>query len=104
MELSGANTYAGDNLVRGPSLAVAYTQAGQENSFGWDAMRTGLNCQIPLIAALARAGSIRVETLERSGKWFRKNFPLTPATSLVALDDWKNQGNKTVWYNSRSIV
>lgn len=90
-----------DNLVHGPSLAFAYTQAGQENSFGWDAMQKGLNYQIPLFAKMAKAGEIRVETLEQSGKWFRKNFPLTPATSVVALNDWKNQGHKTVWYDSR---
>lgn len=90
-----------DNLVHGPSLAFAYTQAGQENSFGWDAMQKGLNYQIPLFAKMVKAGEIQVETLEQSGKWFRKNFPLTPATSVVALNDWKNQGHKTVWYDSR---
>jgi hypothetical protein len=90
-----------DNLVHGPSLAFAYAQVGQENSFGWEAMEKGLNYQIPLIAAMAKAGTIRVETLDESGAWFRKNFPLTPATSVVALDDWKKQGRKTVWYDSR---
>jgi len=88
-------------LVKQPSLAFGYTQAGQENSFGWDAMRDGLNYQIPLIAAMAKVGEIRVETLEQSGKWFRQKFPLTPATSVVVLDDWKGEGHKTVWYDSR---
>lgn len=64
-------------------------------------MREGLNHQIPLIAQMAGAGEIKVETLEQSGRWFRKNFPLTPPTSVVALDDWKNQGHRTVWYDSR---
>jgi hypothetical protein len=90
-----------NSLVEQPSLAFAYTQAGQENSFGWDAMRKGLTNQVLLFAELASAGKIRVETLEQSGRWFRKNYPLTPPTSVVALDDWKNEGHKTVWYDSR---
>ncbi len=90
-----------DSLVNQPSLAFAYTQAGQENSFGWDAMRKGLEYQIPLLAKLSNDGEIRVETLEQSGQWFRKKFPVTPATSVVALDDWKGEKRKTVWYDSR---
>jgi hypothetical protein len=90
-----------NSFVEQPSLAFAYTQAGQENSFGWDAMRKGLTNQIALFAELAKAGKIRVETLEQSGRWFRENYPFTPPTSVVALDDWKNEGHKTVWYDSR---
>jgi hypothetical protein len=89
------------NLIKHPSLAFGYAQAGQENSFGWDAMKKGLTYQVKLLAQQARAGQIRVETLEQTGRWFRKNFPLTPATSVVVLDDWKDQGRKTVWYDSR---
>lgn len=90
-----------NNLVSQPCLAFAYTQAGQENSFGWDAMEQGLTYQIPLIARLARAGKIRVETLAQSGQWFREHFSVTPPTAVVALDDWKNEDHKTVWYDSR---
>jgi hypothetical protein len=90
-----------DNLVAQPSLAFAYTQAGQENSFGWDAMKTGLTRQVALYAGLVKAGKIRVETLAASGEWFRKHYAITPPTSVVALTDWKNEGHKTVWYDSR---
>lgn len=90
-----------DNLIKQPALAFGYTQAGQENSFGWDAMKTGLTRQVELLAAHSRAGEIRVETLAQSGKWFRKHFSVTPPTAVVALDDWKKQDRKTVWYNSR---
>ncbi|HEY1789706.1 MAG TPA: hypothetical protein VGJ73_16280 [Verrucomicrobiae bacterium] len=90
-----------NNLVSQPCLAFAYTQAGQENSFGWDAMEQGLTYQIPLIARLARAGKIRVETLAQSGQWFREHFSVTPPTAVVALDDWKKEDHKTVWYDSR---
>jgi len=90
-----------DQLINQPALAFGYTQAGQENSFGWDAMKTGLTLQIALLAKQAKAGEIRVETLAQSGEWFRRNFALTPPTSVVALDDWKHESRKTVWYNSR---
>ena len=84
-----------------PTLNFNYTQAGQENSFTWESMKTGLEIQIPLLATLSRQGKIRVETLEASGKWFREKYPVTPPTALSALTDIRNEGRKTVWFNSR---
>lgn len=89
------------NMINHPSLAFAYTQAGQENSFGWEGMKHGLTHQMALFEQLAKEGKIRVETLEQTGRWFRKNYPLTPPTSVVVLDDYKNEDRKTVWYDSR---
>ena len=94
------NWFIGD-FVSGPSLAFAYTQVGQENSFGWEAMKNGLQRQVELFAKLSQSGEIRVETLAESGEWFCSHFSVTPPTSVVALDDWKHQGRKTVWYDSR---
>jgi len=90
-----------DNLIHQPALAFGYTQAGQENSFGWEGMKTGLTMQVALLAMQSRAGEIKVETLAQSGQWFRQHFPLTPSTAVVVLDDWKHQDRKTVWYDSR---
>lgn len=90
-----------DSLIHEPSLAFAYTQGGQENSFGWRDMQKGFVQQVELFAKQAQAKEIRVETLAQSGTWFRKHFSVTPPTSVVALDDWKKQGRKTVWYDSR---
>lgn len=90
-----------NNLIHQPSLAFGFTQAGQENSFGWEAMRTGMTLQVALLARQAKAGEIQVMTLAEAGQWFRRNFSLTPPTSVVYLDDWKHQNRKTVWYNSR---
>jgi hypothetical protein len=89
------------NLIHQPALAFGYAQAGQENSFGWEAMKTGLTLQIALLAKQARDGEIQVQTLAQSGEWFRDEFSLTPPTSVVVLDDWRNQNRKTIWYNSR---
>ncbi len=90
-----------DNLIHQPALAFGWTQAGQENSFGWEAMKTGLTHQVALFTQQAKAGEIQVETLEEAGKWFRRHHPLTPPTSVVYLDDWKHENRKTVWYDSR---
>ncbi len=90
-----------NNLIHQPCLAFGYVQAGQENSFGWAAMRRGLTYQVELLAEEAKAGRIRVETLAQTGKWFRDRYTLTPPTSVVALDDWRNENRKTVWYDSR---
>lgn len=93
--------YFFDALTDGPCLAFGYAQAGQENSFTWDNMRAGLEMQMPLIDSLRRAGKVRVETLGESGRWFRKRFPLTPATAVTTVSDVRGEGNKTVWYDSR---
>lgn len=93
--------YFFDALTDGPCLAFGYAQAGQENSFTWDNMRKGLEMQMPLIDSLRRAGKVRVETLGESGRWFRKRFPLTPATAVTTVSDVRGEGNKTVWYDSR---
>jgi hypothetical protein len=84
-----------------PCLAFNYVQVGQENSFTWAAMQKGLEIQIPLLDSLRKQDRIRIETLETSGRWFREKYPLTPPTAVTTLTDYRNQGNKTVWYNSR---
>ena len=90
-----------ESIVEQPSLAFNYAQAGQENSFTWSGMQEGLEMQFPLFDSLRKEGKIRIETLSHSGEWFKKKFPVTPATAVTALSDIRNEGNKTVWYNSR---
>jgi hypothetical protein len=89
------------SMFKDPALNFNYVQAGQENMFGWEAMRRGLEIQIPLLDTLRQQGIIRVETLETSGKWFREQFPVTPPTALSALTDIRDEGRQTVWFNSR---
>lgn len=84
-----------------PSLGFNYTQAGQENSFTWDAMKQGLEWQMPIIARLRKEGKIRVETMSSSGEWFRKTYKVTPATTFTVRKDLKESDKKTIWYNSR---
>jgi len=88
-------------FVEGSSMEYAYTQAGQENSFTWDAMSKGFEIQLPLIARLRDEKKVKVETLAESGKWFRENYKTTPATSVTVNKDLKGSDRKTVWFNSR---
>lgn len=90
-----------NEFVEGEAMEFAYVQAGQENSFTWDAMKHGFEIQLPLIAGLRDQNKIRVETLAESGKWFRENYKITPATSVTVNNDLGNSNRKTVWFNSR---
>ena len=90
-----------DQLVRTPSLAFGYAQVGQENSFGWPRMEAGLTDQYNLLAKLRGEGLIRVETLETTGAWFKARWPVTPPSAFMALTDWKNEGRKSVWFDTR---
>lgn len=88
-------------FTEGESMEYAYTQAGQENSFTWDAMSKGFEIQLPLIAELRDKNKIKVETLAESGEWFRKKYKTTPATSVTINEDLEGSNQKTVWFNCR---
>jgi hypothetical protein len=88
-------------MIEGPCMEYGYTQAGQENSFTWDAMGKGLEIQFPLIARLRDEGKLKVETLEASGEWFREHYAVTPATSVTVKEDLPGSDRKTVWFDSR---
>lgn len=88
-------------FVAGASMEFAYTQAGQENSFTWDAMSKGFEIQMPLIARLRDENKLKVETLAESGKWFKDHYKVTPSTSVTVNEDIKGSDFKTVWFNSR---
>lgn len=90
-----------ESIVNQPALAFNYAQAGQENSFTWAGMQKGLEMQIPIFDTLRKSDKIRVETLQQSGAWFKENFAVTPSTAVTTLTDIRNEGNKSVWFNSR---
>ena len=88
-------------FTEGESMEYAYVQAGQENSFTWNAMSKGFGIQLPLIAKLRDEKKIKVETLVESGEWFRDYYKVTPATSVTINEDLEGSNRKTVWFNSR---
>ncbi|MBE9586012.1 hypothetical protein IM792_16285 [Mucilaginibacter sp. JRF] len=89
-------TFANDT-----ALGFNYTQAGQENSFTWSGMKKGLEMQFPIIAKLKEQGKVRVETMAKSGEWFKKTYKVTPATTFTVSKDLGESDKKTIWYNSR---
>ena len=89
------------SFVRGSELGFNYTQAGQENSFTWSAMDKGLELQFPLLARLRDEHKLRVETLAASGRWFKANYPVTPATTFTVDHDLAGSDKQTIWYDSR---
>jgi hypothetical protein len=56
---------------------------------------------MPLIARLRDEHKITVETLAASGKWFRRHYKVTPATSVTINNDVDGSDYKTVWFDSR---
>lgn len=90
-----------ESIVNQPCLAFNYAQAGQENSFTWNGMQKGLEMQFPIFDSLKKLNKIKVETLAQSGKWFKEKYSLTPPTAVTVLTDIRNEGKKTVWFNSR---
>lgn len=85
---------------REPHFALAYAQAGQENSFGADRITEPLRMQCRKIADLRAAGKVRVETLSETADWFRLHHKITPVTASVTLNDFKKQDRQGIWYLS----
>jgi hypothetical protein len=86
----------------GNCLTFGYAQAGQENSFGWPSMKDGLEYQFKRISDLVTEGSLEAETLGETGRWFKRSFELTPASTITAFDDWKDEERRSVWFNCRN--
>ena len=85
----------------GESLSFGYAQAGQENSFPWETIKDGLRYQFPLFAKLQAEGKIVVEPLGETGRWYKKTYPVTPASAITAHTAWDDPEKKSVWYCSR---
>lgn len=82
-------------------LSHAYAQFGQENSFGWDKIGKGLTNQLEILRGEFNKGHIDVITLSEAGERFRDMFDLTPETAMCTDSDFRNEGNRSVWYYSR---
>ena len=83
-------------------LSAAFAQFGQENSFGWDKIGPGLCSQLELLQNEAGSKNIDILTLSKAGKSFKKQFEETPETAICTDTDYKNDGNKGVWYCSKN--
>ncbi len=86
----------------GKCLTFGYAQAGQENSFGWDMMKNGLENQFAIFRKLQDEGKITVEKFCESGEWYCGEYKTTPASTLVADSDWLGEGRRSAWYSCRN--
>ncbi len=85
----------------GDCLSFGYAQAGQENSFGWEAMADGLCDQFARFAHLQAEGKLTVEPLGDSGRRYKQSYAVTPASTIVARSAWDDPQKHSVWYSSR---
>ena len=92
--------YVNENY-NGECLSFGYAQAGQENSFGWPAMEAGLKDQFARFAKLQAEGSLTVEPLGDTGRWYKQTYPVTPASAITAHSAYDDPEKKSVWYCSR---
>lgn len=92
--------YLNENY-NGECLSFGYAQAGQENSFGWPAMEAGLKDQFARFAKLQSEGSLTVEPLGETGRWYKQTYPVTPASAITAHSAYDDPEKKSVWYCSR---
>ena len=86
----------------GKCLSFGYAQAGQENSFGWDAMKDGLTYQCEKIHEMVSKNLLEVETMGETGRWYKSQFKETPASVIAADNDWKDEGKKSLWYSCKN--
>lgn len=85
----------------GECLSFGYAQAGQENCFRWSGMKKGLEYQFPKIAELQSKGLIVAERLGETGRWYKENYALTPASAVTAHGAFDDPRKSSLWYNSR---
>lgn len=84
----------------GECLSFGYAQAGQENSFGWPAMKDGLTYQFALFEKLQQEGKIEVEQLGETGRWYKETYSETPASAITAHTAFDSQKD-SVWYSTK---
>lgn len=85
------------------TLTFNYCQVGQENSFGWEAMETGIIDQFNKLYKMRQENKIELMTLGQLALWYKQNFNYTAATTMTAFTDWnKADAHRTVWYNCKN--
>lgn len=91
-----------DTYYKTPCLTHAQATTGQENSFGWDLFGKGYCMQIDKLVALQKEGVVSLQKLGDTGIWYQNSFAVSAATAQVAEQDWRGEGQKTVWYNCKN--
>ena len=87
----------------GDCLSFGYAQAGQENAFGWAAMKDGLTDQFAKIAKLRNEGLLEVEPMGDTGRWFKETYTETPASAITAHNAFDDDNKTSVWYSNKYL-
>ena len=87
----------------GDCLSFGYAQAGQENAFGWKAMKDGLQYQFAEIARLQKEGKLEVEPMGDTGRWFKQTYAETPASAITAHNAFDDENKTSVWYSNKYL-
>lgn len=88
------------NMMVTDNAPFSYAQTGQENGFGWFRIEQGIKQQCDLLDKHTADGSIVVEKMSETCKWFADNYKTTPCVTVDVKKDWMEQGRKAVWYYS----
>ena len=88
------------NMMVSGSTPFSYAQTAQENGFGWFRIERGITTQCNLLDKYTADGSIVVEKMSETCRWFAENYKETPCVTVDVKKDWMEQGRKAVWYYS----
>lgn len=84
------------------NMGVAYTQIGQENSFGWEGMKDGLELQYALVDRYRREGKISLMKMSEAGEAFKRRYADTPAAAITAATDAvADDLYRSVWFSNQ---
>ena len=86
------------------SLGFAYMQIGQENSFIELKDQVLKSTRMQIEQLLAR-GDVSFKKMGETGAAFKERYPnKTPATSVVALDNWDSADVQSVYYDCQNYT
>ncbi len=85
------------------SLGFAYSQIGQENSFYKlkDQLIEGTKTQIEQLIA---RGDVQFMKMGDTGEYFKKTYSQTPATSVIAPDNFDSEDVQSVYYDCKNYT
>lgn len=86
-----------DKVMCEKNLGFNYCQAGQENSFGWEAMKEGYLLQMELFKEKEKKGEIEFLTVSETAEKFKEKYGETPCTSTTV----SNGDTSASWFSSK---
>lgn len=84
------------------NMGIAYTQIGQENSFGWQSMEHGLKLQYEMLKKYSDAGKISLMKMSEAGEYFKSAYSDTPSQAITAdTDAVADDFYRSVWFSNK---